>query len=38
MFFLASLSDKGVCALVAQQGEKVKLQSGPRRAQKQDEG
>lgn len=33
MFFLASLSDKGVCTLVNQEGEKVKQQSGQRKAQ-----
>lgn len=33
MFFLASLSDKGVCALVDHAAEKVKQQSGQRKAQ-----
>lgn len=33
MFFLASLSDKGVCALVDWEGEKVKQQNGQRKAQ-----
>lgn len=33
MFFLASVSDKGVCTLAEQRGEKVKLQSGLRKTQ-----